>query len=138
METIRVPFSEMTSEFKRILIQLSFTEEKAEKCAEVFATNSLEGIYSHGVYRFPRFISYIQKGFVIPDAEPELIHSAGALEQWKGNLGPGPLNAEICGNRAVELASDNGIGCVAIGNTNHWMRGGTYGWNVAKQGYVFI
>lgn len=138
METIRIPFEEMKSEFKRILLKFNFTEKKAEKCAEVFAVNSLEGIYSHGVYRFPRFVNYLEKGYVKPDAEPELVYSAGALEQWTGNLGPGILNADFCTHRAMEIAKENGIGCVSIANTNHWMRGGTYGWQAAKKGFVFI
>ena len=62
----------------------------------------------------------------------------GALEQWNGNLGPGPLNAEFCTNRATELAEEYGIGCVAIANTNHWMRAGKYGWQAAKKGFAFI
>jgi 3-dehydro-L-gulonate 2-dehydrogenase len=128
----------MKSEFKQILLGYNFTDLKAEKCAEVFATNSLEGVYSHGVYRFPRFVDYLKKGYVKPEAEPELVYSAGALEQWNGNLGPGILNAEFCTNRAMEIAAENGIGCVAIANTNHWMRGGTYGWQAAKKGFVFI
>ncbi|MBW6537150.1 MAG: Ldh family oxidoreductase, partial [Mariniphaga sp.] len=126
MELLRVPFKEMKSEFKRILLKYNFSEEKAGKCAKVFAINSLEGIYSHGVYRFPRFVEYLQKGFVKSEAEPKLVHTAGALEQWDGNLGPGILNAEFCTNRAMEIADKNGIGCVSIANTNHWMRGGTY------------
>lgn len=138
MENIRIPFSEMKLEFQRILINHGFSEKKAERCAAIFATNSLEGIYSHGVYRFPRFVNYIKKGYVKPEAEPEKIHAAGAIEQWNGNLGPGPLNAEICATRAIDLATNNGIGCVAIANTNHWMRGGTYGWQTAKKGFVFI
>ncbi len=138
MTTTRISFSDMKSEFKRILIKYNFSDSKADRCAEIFAQNSLEGIYSHGVNRFPRFITYLQKGFVDPGAEPEKIHSAGALEQWKGNLGPGPLNAEICANRAMEIAQQKGIGCVAVSNTNHWMRGGTYGWQAAKKGFVFI
>lgn len=138
MNTIRVSYSEMKSAFKRILLQNNFTEEKAERCAEIFTTNSVEGIYSHGIYRFPRFVDYIKKGLVIPDNEPEKIHSVGAFEQWQGNLGPGPVNAEICTNRAMEVASINGLGCVAIANTNHWMRGGTYGWQAARKGFVFI
>lgn len=128
----------MQAVFKQILIKNAFNEVKADKCAQIFAQNSLDGIYSHGVYRFPRFVEYIKKGYVKPDAEPELIHSAGALEQWNGKLGAGSLNAEICTNRAMEIATNNGLGCVAIANTNHWMRGGTYGWQAAKQGFVFI
>ncbi len=138
MNNIKISYSEMKSEFKRILLSHKFTNEKADKCAGIFATNSLEGIYSHGVYRFPRFVEYIKNGYIDVDAEPELSHSVGALEQWKGNLGPGPLNAEICTNRAIKIATENGIGCVAIANTNHWMRGGTYGWQAAKKGFVFI
>ena len=38
----------------------------------------------------------------------------------------------------MELAREYGIGCVALSNTNHWMRGGTYGWHAAKKGFVFI
>jgi 3-dehydro-L-gulonate 2-dehydrogenase len=83
-------------------------------------------------------VDYLKKGYVKPEAEPELVYSAGALEQWNGNLGPGILNAEFCTNRAMEIAAENGIGCVAIANTNHWMRGGTYGWQAAKKGFVFI
>jgi 3-dehydro-L-gulonate 2-dehydrogenase len=30
------------------------------------------------------------------------------------------------------------MGCVALANTNHWMRGGTYGWRAARKGFVFI
>ena len=33
-------------------------------------------------------------------------------------------------DRACELAKLNGVGVVALGNNNHWMRGGSYGWQV--------
>ena len=138
MNTIRIPFQTIQTEFQRILLKLGFSAKKAETCARIFAENSLEGIYSHGVYRFPRFVDYIKKGFITVDAEPRLVHSAGALEQWDGRLGPGPLNALFCTERAIHLAQENGMGCVAIANTNHWMRGGTYGWQAAKKGFAFI
>ena len=137
-QNIRVPADKMKSEFCRILISLGFTEAKAEKCAEIFTLNSLEGVYSHGVNRFPRFIKSIKGGYVRPDGTPTLNHRSGSLEQWTGNLGPGPLNATFATDRAMELARENGIGLVALANTNHWMRGGTYGWQAARNGYVFI
>lgn len=138
MNTIRISFPEMQSEFQRILVKHGFTEKKAKTCANIFAKNSLEGIYSHGVYRFPRFVDYIQRGFIYIHAEPRLVRATGALEQWDGQLGPGPLNAQFCADRAMHLASENGLGCVAIANTNHWMRGGTYGWQAAKKGFAFL
>ena len=136
--TIYVTYENMKSEFVRILANLGFSESKADRCAEIFAVNSLEGVYSHGVNRFPKFIMYVKKGYVIPDAEPSLIKSLGSLEQWNGNLGPGPLNSLFATDRAMDLASQYGIGLVAMGNTNHWMRGGTYGWIAARKGFSFI
>jgi 3-dehydro-L-gulonate 2-dehydrogenase len=60
------------------------------------------------------------------------------LEKWDGALGPGVLNAVKATDKAVELAKTSGIGCVALANTNHWMRGGYYGWLAAQKGCVFI
>jgi len=137
-QIIRIPSAQMQSIFTGILKKTGFSDTKAEKCAEIFTGNSLEGVYSHGVNRFPRFVSNTRDGYIVPDAEPSLICSAGAIEQWNGNLGPGPLNAVFATKRATELADDNGIGLVALANTNHWMRGGTYGWQSAQKGYVFI
>jgi 3-dehydro-L-gulonate 2-dehydrogenase len=130
--------AEMKSVFIDILIKIGFSEDKAEKIAEIFTTNTLEGIYTHGVNRFPRFVRNVLDGYVKPDAGPSLTNVSGSLEQWNGNLGPGPLNAVFATNRSLELADKNGIGLVALANTNHWMRGGYYGRMAAKQGYVFI
>lgn len=135
---IRISADKMKSEFFRILLNLGFSEVKAEKCSEIFTINSLEGVYSHGVNRFPRFVKNTIDGFVKPDAVPSLVHKTGSLEQWNGNLGPGPLNALFATDRAIELSQANGIGLIAMANTNHWMRGGTYGWQAARKGFVFI
>ena len=40
--------------------------------------------------------------------------------------------------RAIALSREHGIGCVAMANTNHWMRGGTYGWQAADAGVIGI
>jgi 3-dehydro-L-gulonate 2-dehydrogenase len=128
----------MEWEFHRILEANGFSPERAATCARLFAENTLDGVYTHGIDRFPRFIEYVRKGFVRPDAEARKVHSAGALEQWDGQLGPGPLNALACTARAAELARLHGIGCVGLANTNHWMRGGSYGWKAAREGFCFI
>jgi 3-dehydro-L-gulonate 2-dehydrogenase len=135
---MRIPFHQLKSEFKRVLLQHNFTEDKAEACARIFAQNSRDGVYTHGLNRFPVFVQYVQEGLIIPDAIPTLVDQMGAIERWDGNLGPGILNAEFCMDRAIELAKANGVGCVALRNTNHWMRGGTYGWQAAEAGYISI
>ncbi len=135
---ILVSADQMKSEFVRILKKLGFTVERAGECADIFTLNSLEGVSSHGVNRFPRFVRNINEGFIIPSAMPTLVHGSGSIEQWNGNLGPGPLNAVFATERAMTIASSNGLGLVALANTNHWMRAGTYGWMAARKGFVFI
>lgn len=133
-----VPAYEMQATFENILLELGFPEVRAAECATVFTHNSVDGIYTHGVNRFPRFVQYIKDGYVKPYAVPTLKHQFGGIEQWDGNLGAGPSNAIHATEAAMALAQKHGIGCVAMSNTNHWMRGGTYGWQAAKAGFVFI
>lgn len=135
---MRVSYQELQEEFKRVLLKLSFTTEMADTCATIFAANSRDGIYSHGLNRFPVFVEHVKEGLVLPDAAPELLDRNGGIERWDGNLAPGMFNASHAMNRAIALASENGIGCVALKNTNHWMRGGTYGWQAAEAGYIGI
>lgn len=106
--------------------------------ATVFAQNSLDGIYSHGINRFPRVVEYLDKGEINPDVVATCEMSMGAIERWEGHRGFGPLNAKQAMDRAIELAGQYGIGMVALGNSNHWMRGGSYGWQAANAGCIGI
>jgi len=60
------------------------------------------------------------------------------VERWDGKIGPSILNAWHCMERAIALSREHGIGCVALANTNHWMRGGSYGWQAADAGVIGI
>ncbi len=128
----------MLSEFNRILLSRGFTNENAFKCAQIFTNNSVDGVYSHGVNRFATFIKMVDDGYVKPNNIPSLKSKQGGIEQWDGNLGAGPLNAMHATDTAIDLSLQYGIGCVALSNTNHWMRGGAYGWHAAKKGFIFI
>lgn len=135
---MRISYDELLRRFKEILVSRGFTEDNAESAAQVFAQNSLDGIYSHGVNRFPRVVSYLDKKEIDPSAIATTVSTFGSLERWDGHRGFGPLNAKLAMDRAIELAKENGIGCVALGNNNHWMRGGTYGWQAANAGMIGI
>src|SRR5690242_10045517 len=135
---VRIAPREMEQVFYDVLIRYGFSPEKAAACARIFMENSLEGVYTHGVNRFPRFIEYVRKGYVQPGEEPVLKNRSGGIEQWDGRLGAGPVNALRATEGAMTLAREHGIGCVAMANTNHWMRGGAYGRQAAHAGFVFI
>jgi 3-dehydro-L-gulonate 2-dehydrogenase len=133
-----VSYLTLKSEFKRILLGLFMAERKADLCASIFAANTKDGVYSHGINRFPAFVAFVREGLVDKDAEPMVVGRQGVIETWDGNLGPGVYNATLAMERAIALAKEHGMGCVALRNTNHWMRGGTYGWQAADAGCIGI
>jgi 3-dehydro-L-gulonate 2-dehydrogenase len=135
---IKITPEKMFEHFAEICLRHGFAEEKAKQCADIFTGSSIDGIYTHGVNRFATFIKMVDDGFIKPNNIPSLKSKHAGVEQWNGNIGAGPLNAMYATERAISLCEEYGIGCVALSNTNHWMRGGTYGWHAAKNGFVFI
>lgn len=134
----RVPFDEMKSTIKQAFLLAGMPEEKAETCAHIHTESSCDGVASHGLNRVERFVEYCRNGLVDVHAEPTLELNLGALEIYDGHMAPGILNALFAMKRATEIAEQNGLGLVSLKNTTHWMRGGTYAWYAAGQGYVSI
>ncbi len=135
---IRVKYEDMKAEFKRVLISRGFDEQSASEASEIFANNSLDGIESHGLNRFPVVVDYLDRGVITPSAIATCEAKMGAIEKWDGHRGFGPLNAKKAMARACEIAKEHGIGMVALGNNNHWMRGGSYGRQAADNGCIGI
>jgi 3-dehydro-L-gulonate 2-dehydrogenase len=133
---LRVPYGELEQTVAGALRRLGLAEERAQLCARLFAETTRDGVYTHGMNRFPRFVRMIRAGSIDIHASPVLAGSHGALERWDGRRGVGNLNAHHSMGRAIELAGLHGVGAVALANTNHWMRAGTYGWQAAEAGFI--
>ena len=67
-KTMRVPYQTMLAEFERVLSQYGFSAGRAHDAAEIFAQNSLAGVFSHGLNRFPVVVNYLKKGEIDPAA----------------------------------------------------------------------
>lgn len=138
MNDVLVSFDELVSTLKQILLKFGFEESRADRCATLFAKADLDGVRSHGVNRFPLFLEFIEKGYVKPTHSPTILSKIGMFERWDGNLGPGNLNAHFSMERAICLSNEFGIGCVTLAHTNHWMRGGNFGWQAVDAGCIGI
>ena len=136
--TLRVSYQELFESLERALLNLGLESARASLCARLFTETTCDGVYSHGLSRFARLVAMIRNGSVDVQARPELVASSGAVERWDGKLGVGNLNAFQSMDRALALAQEHGIGCVALASTNHWMRGGTYGWQAVDAGMIGI
>jgi 3-dehydro-L-gulonate 2-dehydrogenase len=131
---LRVPYNDLYEALKKTMQHLGLTEDRAALSARLFAETTRDGVYTHGLNRFPRFAEMVRNGSIDVHAEPTRTAGFGAIERWDGHRGVGNLNAYAAMQRTIALAKEHGLGGVALANTNHWMRGGTYGWLAAEAG----
>jgi len=135
---VRVGFEEMLKTLEDLFLKHRFPDDRARLCAERITENSFDGIISHGVFMVPWLIERVTRGSIDPSVEPRPVGSLGVIEQWDGGGGLGIYNAVRATERALEIATEFGMGCVALKNTNHWFRAGSYGWQAARSGAGLI
>lgn len=131
---MRIKYQKLYDKFEEVLLDRGFNQEKAARAAKNFADSSLDGFQSHGINRFPRFIEMVDQGYIDIEAEPEKVGENGNIEIYDGKLGPGNLNAQTIMEKAIAKAKKEGVAVMALRNTNHWMRGGAFGWQAAEAG----
>ncbi len=129
---------ELQGRTEEVLLHLGLTPGRAAAGAKLIAETDRDGVRTHGIARLPRFAQMVQLGRIDPQAEPKRVGGTGALERWTGHRGPGNLAAEAMTARAVALAREHGVGAVALGDTTHWQRGGSYGWQAAEAGCALL
>ena len=132
----RVALAELQERIERVLVGLGVASERAALGARLTAETDRDGVRTHGIARLPRFAQWVRDGAIDPGAEPERVTGFGVIERWTGRRGPGNLAAYAAMQRAMEIAGAHGLGCVALADTSHWMRAGTYGWQAAEAGFA--
>jgi len=112
--------------------------EQAHTLATIITDAELDGVHTHGLKRLQRLLDELQAGGIQPQGQLSCTASLGSWEVWDGGAAPGPLSALSCTERSVQLAQAQGIGCVSLRNTNHWLRPGYYGKQAAAQGCALL
>jgi len=135
---IYVQYQEAVEKMARGLERF-LNRETAVRFAEIFAGNSMDGVYSHGMNRYQRYLDDMACGLCDAKVtEAEKVSGIGGLEVWDAHFGVGPLIAQQMAERAIELAKTHGIACVALRNNSHWLRAGRYGLMMADAGMMGI
>ncbi len=136
---MRVSYQELTAKFEQVLSKRVPDQNIVKQCAREFADTTAYGVMSHGVNRFPVFVGAMDRGEVKPIVDPVKVSSMGpCMELWDAKYGIGNLTAKRMMDHACDMAEDKGVGVVALRHANHWMRGGSYGYQAAKRGFIGI
>ena len=85
---MRIAYETMLAEFERVLTKYGFSPKRAHEAAEIFAQNSLAGVFSHGLNRFPRVWNTCARARLIPPLRPSALP---ALVPWSAGMASAAL-----------------------------------------------
>jgi LDH2 family malate/lactate/ureidoglycolate dehydrogenase len=134
----RISAEALTTFAAAALRRVGFREADAELAAEVVVEADLRGVDSHGVRVLAGRVAEIKAGLIDPRARPLLLKRGGAMAQFDGQHGYGPLLCASVLETATELADANGIGMVLLKNSSHWGCPAYYSRWMAARGCIGI
>ncbi|WP_322963793.1 Ldh family oxidoreductase [Sphingomonas fuzhouensis] len=111
---------ELRSLARAKLLGAGLAAPHAEAVAETMVSGERDGCTSHGIYRLLVAVASINKGVVVPDAEPVLSHPARALVRVDGGGGFAQLAFQTGKAALIEKACANGIAALALNNVVHF------------------
>jgi uncharacterized oxidoreductase len=126
----------LTELLAAILGRAGAEPERARICAEHLVAANLKGHDSHGVGMAPSYVRWIQAGKLKPNARPQVVHDRGAVMVVDGGFGLGAPVAREATELAIARARELGVACVALRNSCHIGRIGTYGEQCADAGLI--
>ena len=110
--------------------------EESEIVSEALVNSSLAGHDSHGVLRFPSYVTRITSGQLRPGAPFTIEHETRAVAVVNGHQGWGQVIARKAMEIAIQKARDCSIGNVVVRGSQHIGRVGEYPAMAAAQNMI--
>lgn len=123
---------------KEILTKLGASKRDSELVAEATIDADLKGFTSHGLGRFPQYITSIDCGTINLDDDITIEKETPAIALINGNSGFGQAVSYKAMKLAIKKAKEVGIGCVGVHNSNHFGVTGFYSDLAIRDGVIGI
>src|SRR4029079_4390926 len=102
--------------------------------AELVDAN-LVGHDSHGVIRLMQYVDYVQRGYIKPTGEFEVLQEGASFAQIDGHFQFGQVIATKALKLGLEKAREQATATIVIRNCNHVGRLGSYTQQAALAGF---
>ncbi len=135
---VTVPHSRLREIGTRLLAAAGATEADARVVADHLVDANLSGHDSHGIGLVPFYVRSIHSGSLHPRAHAAIEDRGGGLLSADGGRGFGQIVAREAVLAATERARATGVAVMALRNTSHIGRVGTYGELAAAHGFVSV
>jgi hydroxycarboxylate dehydrogenase B len=138
VEYVRLSAPALTEISARIFEAAGGEKKEALEIASNLVAANLAGHDSHGVFRIPRYLDWVKRGYLRFGQHIGVLTENAVMASLDGNYGFG----QVLGREAVELglakAKANGLALVALRHGGHLGRIGAWAELAAEAGYVSI
>jgi LDH2 family malate/lactate/ureidoglycolate dehydrogenase len=119
------------------LLKASGTDTvEASTIADSLVWADLVGRYTQGVWRLTVLLPRLRGGLICSPCAPDFIQKADGMVVVDGHNGFGHYVGHVAMKKAIELASNNGTGLVAVRNSNHFGASAYYVELAAREGAI--
>jgi LDH2 family malate/lactate/ureidoglycolate dehydrogenase len=94
--------------------------DDATTVADQLVSDDLRGVLSHGLIRVRNYVQRLTTGSIDPTGEPHVVRQNGATALVDGGNAMGQVVAVHAMDTALEIATKQGTGSVAVRRSNHF------------------
>ena len=138
IDTINAKAAELHRVVARVAAAVGTSEPAADTLATHLVGAELTGVQTHGIYHIPRYLQEIERGELVPDAEPRVVERAAGRLLVSGELCFGQVAAEHLTRAAIPLAREAGVAVGGLVRANHIGRLGHYAELAAAEGLISL
>src|ERR1700677_3086439 len=121
-----------------ILVAAGSAQGEAREVARHLVSANLKGHDSHGVSVLLEYVNNVHAGLLHPNRHARLVTEFGAIAVFDGDMGYGQITAREASEWGIAKAKSAGLAAVALRNTHHIARVGTYGELAAAAGLISL
>ncbi|MBI2941947.1 MAG: Ldh family oxidoreductase [Chloroflexi bacterium] len=121
---------------QRIFLAVGAPEPIAQRVASALVDANLVGHDSHGVIRIPAYVQLVERGYVLPKAQPTVSQDSETTVLVDGGWAFGQVSGEFATRLAIQRARAHKVALVGIVRCNHLGRLGEYTTMAAEKGIV--
>lgn len=124
----------LTAFVREIFTAYGVPSQKAEIVARSLVQGNLKGHDSHGIIRVIEYVAWMEKGWIVPDAELEILRETESLLHIDGHFGFGQVIGREATSLAIEKAKRSGVCVLSIRQSAHLGRIGEWAEMAAEEG----
>ena len=132
-DEVRVGWEGLKEFTKEVFVRVGLPPEDAEIEADVLIWASLRGVDSHGVFRIPIYLEWVEAGIMNTKPNIQVLKETPATILIDADRAFGPVVTTMAMGRVMKKAKEVGIGWGYIRITSHQGAMGYYALMAAKQ-----